>query len=180
MYKYKNVTLLSIGAALVLSLFVFDVSHAVQIDRTKQFAHTQTAGIMNETANAPTTQLASTPKRCNGDGMRRTGAPCQKQSLPGSGEQAVRNVMAAELNGTANAPTTQVASAPIPCRGDGMRRTGAPCTKRGLPGVGGTNETLDLPTIAITASVIFTLAFLLLLMFLAHHTQHPPRVKSAH
>ena len=129
MYKYKNVTLLSIGAALVLSLFVFDVSHAVQIDRTKQFAHTQTAGIMNETANAP---------------------------------------------------TTQIASAPIPCRGDGMRRTGAPCTKRGLPGVGGTNETLDLPTIAITASVIFTLAFLLLLMFLAHHTQHPPRVKSAH
>lgn len=124
----RNSVLLSIGAALVLSMFVFDVSHAVQIDRTKQFGHTRTAGIMNETANAP---------------------------------------------------ATQITSASIPCRGDGMRRTGAPCTKQTLPGTGMTSGTLY-TIIAITASVILTLAFALLSVSLSRRTQQPPLVKSTH
>lgn len=124
----RNSVLLSIGTALVLSMFVFDVSHAVQIDRTKQFGHTRTAGIMNETANAP---------------------------------------------------ATQVTSAPIPCRGDGMRRTGAPCTKQTLPGTGETSGTLY-TIIAITASLTLTLAFLLLSVPLSRRTQQPPLVKSTH
>lgn len=123
-----NSVLLSIGAALVLSLFVFDVSHAVQIDRTKQFSPIRMAGIMNEAANAP---------------------------------------------------ATQVTSAPIPCRGDGMRRTVAPCTKQSLLGAGPTHETLY-TIIAVAASVILTLTFLLLLVSLSHRTPEPPLVKSTH
>ena len=75
----KNSILLSIGAALLLSLFLSDVGHAVQIDR-KQGARNMMAMEMNKTANAPSTQLSSTPKRCNGDGMRRTGMACKEQS----------------------------------------------------------------------------------------------------
>jgi len=124
----RNPVLLSIGAALVLSLFVFDVSHAVHIDRAKQFPPTRTAGITNKTAVAP---------------------------------------------------ATQVVSAPIPCRGDGMRRTGAPCAKQSLPGAGATSGTLY-STIAITVSAIFALAFVLLLVPLFRRTQQPPLVKSTH
>ena len=76
----KNSILLSIGAALLLSLCLSDVGHAVQIDRTKQYGHTRMAGVTNEPAAAPTTQVSSTPKRCNGDGMRRTGMACKEQS----------------------------------------------------------------------------------------------------
>ena len=84
---YKNVALLSIGAALLWSLFVFDVGHAVQIDR-KQAVRNLVATELNGTANAPTTQVSSRPTPCTEDGMRRTGAPCQKQRLSGSGEKA--------------------------------------------------------------------------------------------
>lgn len=124
----RNSVLLSIGAALVLSLLVFDASHAVQIDRTKQFPPTRMAEAMNEVANAPATQVASTP---------------------------------------------------IPCRGDGMRRTGAPCTKQSLPGSPPTAGTLYI-IIAGTASVIFMLGFLLLLVSLSRHTPQPPFIKSTH
>ena len=75
----KNSILLSIGAALLLSLFLSDVGHAVQIDRS-QGARNLMAVEMNRTANASTTQLSSKPKRCNGDGMRRTGLACKEQS----------------------------------------------------------------------------------------------------
>ena len=84
---YKNVALLSIGAALLSSLFVFGVAHAVQIDR-KQAVRNLVTAELNGTANASTTSVSSRPTPCPRDGMRRTGAPCQKQSLPGSGEKA--------------------------------------------------------------------------------------------
>lgn len=73
----KNSILLSIGAALLLSLFLSDVGHAVQIDR-KQGARNLMAMEMNKTTNAPTTQVSSMPKPCKGDGMRRTGGPCRQ------------------------------------------------------------------------------------------------------
>ena len=84
---HKNVALLSIGAALLSSLFVFGVAHAVQIDR-KQAVHNLVTAELNGTANASTTQVSSRPTPCTENGMRRTGAPCQKQSLAGSGEKA--------------------------------------------------------------------------------------------
>lgn len=71
----KNSTLLSICAALILSLFLFDVGHAFHVDK-RQGARSQTAAEMNRSANAPTSQVSSTSKPCRGDGMRRTGAPC--------------------------------------------------------------------------------------------------------
>ena len=113
--------LLTIGAALLLSPLCFDLSHAVQIDRTKQYGHTRMAGVTNEPATAP---------------------------------------------------TTQVSTAPIPCRGDGMRRTGGPCVGAEL-----TNAT-RYTMIAITTSAIFALVGLLLSMYLPHRIPHPPLVKS--
>ena len=123
---YKNVALLSIGAALLESLFVFDVGHAVQIDR----------------------------------------------------RQAVRNLIAAELNGTANAPTTQVSSNPTPCTGDGMRKTEAPCQKQRLPGSGekATHGTRYTST-AITATLIVPLVALIVLVLLYRHIPQSPWIK---
>ena len=57
---YKNSALLSIGAALLLSLFFFDVGHAFQIDR-RQGVRILMAGDMKGTANSPTTQGSTTP-----------------------------------------------------------------------------------------------------------------------
>ena len=125
----RNSVLLSIGPALVLSLFAVDVSHAVHIDRAKQSSPTRIEGIVNATAKAP---------------------------------------------------ATQVASAPIPCRGDGMRRTGAPCTKQSLPGGAAATSGTLYTMMTVTASVILTLAFVLLSVFLYRRTQHPLLVKSTH
>jgi hypothetical protein len=52
---YQNSALLSIGAALLLSLFFFDVGHAFQIEK-RQDARILMAGEMKGTANTPTTQ----------------------------------------------------------------------------------------------------------------------------
>ena len=52
---YKNSALLSIGAALLLSLFFFDVGHAFQIEK-RQDARILMAGEMKGTANPPTKQ----------------------------------------------------------------------------------------------------------------------------
>ena len=124
----RNSVLLSVGAALVLSLFLFDVSHAVQIDRAKQFPPTRTGKMVNSIANAP---------------------------------------------------VTQVASAPIPCRGDGMRRTGAPCTTQTQPGAAATSVT-PYTTIAITVLSIFVMAFALLSVSLFRRTHQPPFINSTH
>ena len=60
---YKNSALLSIGAALVLSLFFVDGGHAFQIDRN-QNAGIVMAGDMKGTANLPITQVSNAPTPC--------------------------------------------------------------------------------------------------------------------
>ena len=88
----KNFARLTIGAALLGSLVLFDIGHAVQIDR-KEAARNLMAAEMNGTVNAPTTHVSNTPTPCTEDGLRWTGAPCQKHSLPGSGEKALDKIL---------------------------------------------------------------------------------------
>ena len=80
---YRNSALLSIGAALVFSLFFFGVGHAFQIEK-KQDARILTAGEMKGIASLPIKQASNAPNPCGG----RTGALCSTNSLPGSGEMA--------------------------------------------------------------------------------------------
>ena len=110
---YKNSALLSIGAALVLSLFFVDGGHAFQIDKN-QNAGVLMAGEMKGTANLPITQVSNTPNPCGG----RTGVTCSKESPPGSGAKA----------SDGSRYTSQVSNTPIPCGG----RTGASC-RNGSP-----------------------------------------------
>jgi hypothetical protein len=84
---YKNSALLSIGAALLFSLFFIDVGHAVQIEK-RQGARIQMAGEMKGTANPATTQVSTTPNPCTEGGKGRTGAPSKKQCPSRSGKQA--------------------------------------------------------------------------------------------
>ena len=79
----KNLALLTIGAAIIESMLLFDVGHAVQIDR-KQAASSLMVAEVNRTAQAPTIQLSNTPTLCTEDGMSRPEAPCPKHNLPGS------------------------------------------------------------------------------------------------
>jgi len=85
---YKNSALLSIGAALLFSLFFIDVGHAFQIEK-RQDARIVMAGEMKGTANLATKQVSNTPTPCGG----RTGAACRKQSPSGSGEKATDGVL---------------------------------------------------------------------------------------
>jgi hypothetical protein len=116
---YKNFALLSIGAALLLSLFFVDGGHAFQIDRN-QNAGILMAGEMQGTANLPITQVSKTPTPCGG----RTGASCRTQSPPGSGATA----------SDGSRYTSQVSNTPIPCGG----RTGASCKQQNPQGSGAT------------------------------------------
>ena len=116
---YKNSALLSIGAALLFSLFFIDVGHAVQIEK-RQDARILTAGEMKGTANLATTQVSTTPNPCAEGGKGRTGAPCKKQSQPGSGEQATDGARY----------TSQVSNTPNPCTEGGKGLIGAPGMKR--------------------------------------------------
>jgi hypothetical protein len=84
---YKNSALLSIGAALLFSLFFIDVGHAIQIDR-RQDVRILTAGKMKGTANIATTQVSTTPNPCTEGGKGLIGAPGMKRCPSGSGEQA--------------------------------------------------------------------------------------------
>ena len=74
---YRNSALLSIGAALVFSLFFFGVGHAFQIEK-RQGVHTLTAGEMKGTASLPIKQVSNAPIPCGG----RTGALCSTNSPP--------------------------------------------------------------------------------------------------
>jgi hypothetical protein len=85
---YKNSALLSIGAALLFSLFFIDVSLAFQIVDRRQDARIVMAGEMKGTANLATTQVSTTPNPCNAGGKGRTGAPGMKRCPSRSGEQA--------------------------------------------------------------------------------------------
>ena len=80
---YKNSALLSIGAALFFSLCFVDLGHAAQLQKG-QATPILMAGDMKATANAPATQVSTTPIPCGG----RTGATCRTQSPPGSGATA--------------------------------------------------------------------------------------------
>ena len=88
----KRLSLLSIGGALVWSLCVFDVGHAVQTEKKEDIRYLTPAEIKG-TANASTTQVSNTPIPCTEQGSRRPGVDCQKQSLPGSGERALDRIL---------------------------------------------------------------------------------------
>ena len=82
----KNSMLLSIGAALLGSLFVVDLGQAVPTER-RQEAPNLLEAAMNGTANAPTTHVSNTPIPCAVTGKGRTRALCEN-SLLGSGNMA--------------------------------------------------------------------------------------------
>ena len=116
---YKNSALLSIGAALLFSLFFIDVGHAVQIEK-RQGARIQMAGEMKGTANPATTQVSTTPNPCTEGGKGRAGAPGKKQCPSGSGEQPTDG----------SRYTSQVSSTSNPCTEGGKGLIGAPGMKR--------------------------------------------------
>ena len=121
----KNSALLSIGAALLFSLFFVDISHAFKTDRKKD-ASIVMAGEMNGTANLSSTQVSTTPNPCTVGGKGRTGAPGKKLCPSGSGEKAIAGSQYA----------SQVSTTPNSCTEGGKGRTGAPCTKQNLSGSG--------------------------------------------
>ena len=88
----RNFALLSIGAALLWSLFLFDVVHAVQTEKTQEIRYLTLAEIKG-TLNAPTTHVSNAPAPCAEDGMRRSAAPCQRHTLPGSGGKALDRIL---------------------------------------------------------------------------------------
>ena len=121
----KNSALLSIGAALLFSLFFVDISHAFKTDRKKD-ASIVMAGEMNGTANLSSTQVSTTPNPCTVGGKGRTGAPGKKLCPSGSGEKAIAGSQYA----------SQVSTTPNSCTEGGKGRTGAPCTRQSLSGSG--------------------------------------------
>ena len=116
---YRNSALLSIGAALLFSLFFVDGGHAFQIDRN-QNAGVLIAGEMKGTASLPIKQVSNAPNPCGG----RSGALCSTNSPTGSGEMAT----------VGSRYTTQVMNTPNPCGG----RTGAPCKNQSPQASGAT------------------------------------------
>ncbi len=160
---YKNSALLSIGAALFFSLCVVDLGHAAQLQKG-QATPILMAGDMKATANAPATQVSTTPIPCGG----RTGATCRTQNQPGSGDMA-----------SVGSPyMSQVSTTPIPCGG----RTGATCRTQSPPGSGATATDESLYTSASmlvplsAVGILFGAGFLALVGLggsrLRHHHGH--------
>ena len=90
----KNSILLSIGAALLGSLFLVDLGQAVSTER-RQEAPTLLEAAMNRTANAPTTHVSNMPNPCTVAGKGRSRAlVCGKQSPSESGERAAEGSQA--------------------------------------------------------------------------------------
>jgi len=116
---YRNSAVLSIGAALVSSLFFFGVGHAFQIDKN-QDARILMAGQMKGTVTPSIKQVSNTPTPCAG----RTAATCRQQSQPGSGAMATDG----------SRYTSQVSNTPNPCGG----RTAATCRTQSPQGSGAT------------------------------------------
>ena len=116
---YRNSAVLSIGAALVFSLFFFGVGHAFQIEK-KQGVYNLTAGEMKGTASLPIKQVSNAPIPCGG----RTGALCNTNSPPGSVKMATAG----------SRYTTQESNTPYACGG----RTGAACRQQSQQGSGAT------------------------------------------
>jgi hypothetical protein len=82
----KNSLLLSICAALVWPLFIFDIGHAVQTENGQATSRLVTAELKG-TASAPTAQLSNTTNPCHVSGKGRTRAICGKHGLPGPGKR---------------------------------------------------------------------------------------------
>lgn len=114
----KNSVLLSIGAALLCSLFVVDVGLAFQADKKKD-ASIVMAGDMKGTTNLSTAQASNTSDPCTVGGKGRVRAPGAKHCPSKSGEMAT--------NGSLH--TRHVSTTANPCTGGGKGRTGAPGTK---------------------------------------------------
>ncbi len=165
----KNSVLLSIGAALLFSLFLVDGGHAFQIDK-RQDARILMAGEMKGTASLPIKQVSNTPIPCGG----RTGATCWKQSPQGSGATATDGALY----------TSQVSNTPIPCGG---RTGGATCWKQGPQGSGATATDGSLSTSAsmlvpllaagiLFGGILFGAGFIALVDLgasrLRHHHEH--------
>jgi hypothetical protein len=152
---YKSSALLSIGAALVFSLFFFGVGHAFQIEK-KQDAPILMAGQMKGTANLSIKQVSTAPTPCGG----RTGALCSMNSLPGSGEMAT----AGSLN------TSHGSNTPTHCGG----RTGAFCSMNSLPGSGEMATAGSLNTSATSAAgMLFGVGLTTLVVLGARRLRHP-------
>ena len=115
---YRNSALLSIGAALVFSLFFFGVGHAFQIEQ-RQGVRTLTAGEVKGTVRLPIKQVSNVQNPCGG----RSGALCSTNSPLGSGKMATAG----------SRYTSQVLNTSTPCGG----RTGAPCKQQSPQGSGG-------------------------------------------
>jgi len=116
---YRNSALLSIGAAMVFSLFFFGVGHAFQIDK-KQDARILMSGHMNGTADLSIKHVSTTPNPCTEGGYGRTGAPGKQRCPLGSGAKATDGSLY----------TSQVSNTPNACGG----RTGATCREHSQPG----------------------------------------------
>ena len=85
---FKNSTLLSIGAALMFSLFFLGVGHAFQIEK-RQGVPPVMAGEVKGTANLPIKQVSNLPNPCTEGGKGRTGAPDKKRCPLDPGVQAM-------------------------------------------------------------------------------------------
>ena len=83
---HKNSALLSIGAALLLSLSFFDDSQAFQIEK-RQESRILMGGEMKGTASPTNKQESNTPNPCTEGGKGRTGAPGKLRCPLDSGEK---------------------------------------------------------------------------------------------
>jgi len=155
----RKSALLSIGAALVFSLFFFGEGHAFQIDRN-QDARILMAGHMNGTATLSTKHVSHTPNPCTESGQGRTGAP-GKQRCP-----LVSGAMATD----GSRYTSQVSNTPYACGG----RTGSTCREHSQFGStamapDGSRDTS--PTSA--ASMLFGVGITALVVLGARRLRHP-------
>ena len=161
---YRNSAVLSIGAALVFSLFFVNGGYAFQIDKN-QTARIQTAGEMNGTASLSAKQVSNTPTPCAG----RTGATCRTQSPQGSGATATAG----------SRYSSQVSNTPIPCGG---RTAGATCRTQSRQGPGTTvtdeslNTTASMLVPLSAVGIMFGAGFIVLIGLgasrLRHHHGH--------
>ena len=144
----KNSALLSIGAALLFSLFFVDGGFAIQIDRN------QNAG----TAILPTKHVSNTPTPCAG----RTAVTCRTQSQPGSGAMATDG----------SRYIIHVSNTPNPCGG----RTGTPCKQQSLHGSGAPaadESRYTITTSASAAGMLFGTSLITLVVLGARRLRHP-------
>ena len=151
----RKSALLSIGAAMVFSLFFFGVGHAFQIEK-KQDARILMAGHMNGTANLSIKHVSHAPNPCTEGGQGRTGAPGKQRCPLGSGATATAGSLS----------TNQVAA----CGG----RTGTTCREHSQFGSAamapdGSRDTS--PTSA--ASMLFGVGITALVVLGARRLRHP-------